>query len=101
MAACSAFTFFVSGASFRNITTRCAGSLCASRGNGVRLITVRHSCPLRTKKSVSRRSEEHMSELQSPVHLVCRLLLEKKKNNKNTYISNTYTSKHYTNHQCF
>src|SRR5690348_18200801 len=24
------------------------------------------------------RSEEHMSELQSPVHLVCRLLLEKK-----------------------
>src|SRR5438876_6001291 len=28
------------------------------------------------------RSEEHTSELQSPVHLVCRLLLEKKKNNK-------------------
>src|SRR5438876_2978878 len=25
------------------------------------------------------RSEEHTSELQSPVHLVCRLLLEKKK----------------------
>src|SRR5438876_4583248 len=30
------------------------------------------------------RSEEHTSELQSPVHLVCRLLLEKKKNNYNT-----------------
>src|SRR5690348_17452215 len=27
------------------------------------------------------RSEEHTSELQSPVHLVCRLLLEKKKKN--------------------
>src|SRR5438876_2479857 len=27
----------------------------------------------------SKRSEEHTSELQSPVHLVCRLLLEKKK----------------------
>src|SRR5690348_17866864 len=27
------------------------------------------------------RSEEHTSELQSPVHLVCRLLLEKKKYN--------------------
>src|SRR5690348_17662841 len=26
------------------------------------------------------RSEEHTSELQSPVHHVCRLLLEKKKN---------------------
>src|SRR5438876_2474379 len=30
--------------------------------------------------TVSVRSEEHTSELQSPVHLVCRLLLEKKKN---------------------
>src|SRR5690348_17472236 len=28
--------------------------------------------------SVISRSEEHTSELQSPVHLVCRLLLEKK-----------------------
>src|SRR5438552_8891412 len=28
------------------------------------------------------RSEEHTSELQSPDHLVCRLLLEKKKNKK-------------------
>src|SRR2546422_6788187 len=28
------------------------------------------------------RSEEHTSELQSRLHLVCRLLLEKKKNNK-------------------
>src|SRR5438876_2276410 len=30
------------------------------------------------------RSEEHTSELQSPVHLVCRLLLEKKKTNEPT-----------------
>src|SRR5947208_6010077 len=29
------------------------------------------------------RSEEHTSELQSPDHLVCRLLLEKKKKKKN------------------
>src|SRR5258708_31890228 len=34
----------------------------------------------RTKdKEQRRRSEEHTSELQSPDHLVCRLLLEKKK----------------------
>src|SRR5258708_30146252 len=34
---------------------------------------------------VSHRSEEHTSELQSPDHLVCRLLLEKKKiTNKTT-----------------
>src|SRR4051794_41348101 len=31
-----------------------------------------------------RRSEEHTSELQSPVHLVCRLLLEKKKKETHT-----------------
>src|SRR5258708_24108301 len=30
-------------------------------------------------KSSCERSEEHTSELQSPDHLVCRLLLEKKK----------------------
>src|SRR5438876_8560297 len=33
----------------------------------------------RTLARLWRRSEEHTSELQSPVHLVCRLLLEKKK----------------------
>src|SRR5258708_9824633 len=33
-----------------------------------------------TFTSLPRRSEEHTSELQSPDHLVCRLLLEKKKN---------------------
>src|SRR5258708_24601944 len=34
----------------------------------------------------SMRSEEHTSELQSPDHLVCRLLLEKKKQtSQNTY----------------
>src|SRR5690348_17702984 len=32
--------------------------------------------------SVQTRSEEHTSELQSPVHLVCRLLLEKKNTSK-------------------
>src|SRR5207244_12472273 len=31
-----------------------------------------------------RRSEEHTSELQSPDHLVCRLLLEKKKTKPDT-----------------
>src|SRR5256885_8415347 len=39
--------------------------------------------PGRERRSVlraQRRSEEHTSELQSPCNLVCRLLLEKKKN---------------------
>src|SRR5256885_8421399 len=33
------------------------------------------------------RSEEHTSELQSPCNLVCRLLLEKKKENHNAHHS--------------
>src|SRR5258708_21283595 len=40
-----------------------------------------HKRSLRTWKW-GKRSEEHTSELQSPDHLVCRLLLEKKKNDK-------------------
>src|SRR5207244_12083232 len=39
------------------------------------------------------RSEEHTSELQSPDHLVCRLLLEKKKKTKEN-ISNPKTRRH-------
>src|SRR5258708_26341307 len=37
--------------------------------------------PLRCADQILHRSEEHTSELQSPDHLVCRLLLEKKKKN--------------------
>src|SRR5207244_12614596 len=37
-----------------------------------------------TNRGKQQRSEEHTSELQSPDHLVCRLLLEKKKKNKQT-----------------
>src|SRR2546429_3590347 len=38
------------------------------------------------------RSEEHTSELQSRLHLVCRLLLEKKKKNEDNYILTAYKS---------
>src|SRR5437762_14197165 len=36
----------------------------------------------REQRAKRKRSEEHTSELQSPMYLVCRLLLEKKKKNK-------------------
>src|SRR5438105_5143174 len=42
----------------------------------------RCSSPPITAESKGRRSEEHTSELQSRVDLVCRLLLEKKKKKK-------------------
>src|SRR5438552_9840288 len=43
---------------------------------------------LTTRLDAGNRSEEHTSELQSPDHLVCRLLLEKKKKqNANSSVS--------------
>src|SRR5689334_24498723 len=39
------------------------------------------------------RSEEHTSELQSQFHLVCRLLLEKKKEKNNSNYFTTYISR--------
>src|SRR2546429_2189381 len=44
------------------------------------------------------RSEEHTSELQSRLHLVCRLLLEKKNTLKVTIISVTFRRVIRTNH---
>src|SRR5690554_7460785 len=40
--------------------------------------------PTRIGLETSGRSEEHTSELQSRPHLVCRLLLEKKNNNRSS-----------------
>src|SRR2546422_3747085 len=45
-------------------------------------IMVRHMCADEVP-----RSEEHTSELQSRLHLVCRLLLEKKKKRVSAYIA--------------
>src|SRR5689334_24174844 len=41
------------------------------------------------------RSEEHTSELQSQFHLVCRLLLEKKKKKQNKYTIHFIKQPHY------
>src|SRR5258708_28987438 len=41
----------------------------------------------KTLTAHSKRSEEHTSELQSPDHLVCRLLLEKKKKKKSYHVA--------------
>src|SRR5262245_62391966 len=58
--------------------------LCASCSLSASSVTV--DCPLPSGEPStisSSRSEEHTSELQSLRHLVCRLLLEKKKHNIN------------------
>src|SRR2546422_5119430 len=52
---------------------------CGNLSSGSRRISTRG--PARAGAR-ARRSEEHTSELQSRLHLVCRLLLEKKKKQK-------------------
>src|SRR5258708_16364759 len=51
--------------------------------------------------SSDHRSEEHTSELQSPDHLVCRLLLEKKKKVLRQYTAHIHTRVYrlYTHNQ--
>src|SRR5258708_9755739 len=53
------------------------------------LCSVRSDFPYRVSKLHHFRSEEHTSELQSPDHLVCRLLLEKKKSNNLNILTRT------------
>src|SRR5256885_3668713 len=58
-------------------------TLFRSRWRGARPVPARHDGRGPEPEPAAtgpRRSEEHTSELQSPCNLVCRLLLEKKKN---------------------
>src|SRR5256885_8412881 len=57
-----------------------------SRPGGARSPLSRCAMACGTCFRTSPRSEEHTSELQSPCNLVCRLLLEKKKNIHNVYV---------------
>src|SRR5438309_6949640 len=59
---------------FRSTTS---SSRVAASSTSARSTALRSAVPPRRRVSV--RSEEHTSELQSQFHLVCRLLLEKKK----------------------
>src|SRR5258708_18910590 len=75
----------------RTVRDAPAGTASAERGrvffantpvDGGRTCAFCHNLPLGTNGQLIdkfARSEEHTSELQSPDHLVCRLLLEKKK----------------------
>src|SRR5207253_11376431 len=71
--------------------------IAATRGGSVARVAVKRGAPYTIQLArataqislirafpllIARRSEEHTSELQSRGHLVCRLLLEKKKHHK-------------------
>src|SRR5437764_8061178 len=68
----------------RNAATSAASAARPLRPSGEaprdRMESMRDESPSSVCPSSSR-SEEHTSELQSPMYLVCRLLLEKKKQN--------------------
>src|SRR2546422_1882660 len=59
-----------------------AGVVCA--GGGLPPVDSRRNHARDPLIQLRRRSEEHTSELQSRLHLVCRLLLEKKKKKPST-----------------
>src|SRR5438552_11837660 len=69
-----------------------AGRSSAPNGSTGRARVVIRCCSRVTRS----RSEEHTSELQSPDHLVCRLLLEKKKKKIKRH-NNIHTSKRTNN----
>src|SRR5687768_17941802 len=80
-------TLFRSKPCIRNFSNIFNGSFWRRSSNS----TITRSGPIwSTMAGNSVRSEEHTSELQSRLHLVCRLLLEKKK--KKTY-QHTHTHK--------
>src|SRR2546426_9068474 len=73
---------------FRSLDARVArapeGPVVPERRRNVPEPRVGHDDALHHRSKA--RSEEHTSELQSPCNLVCRLLLEKKKNTVNNKI---------------
>src|SRR5688500_19948968 len=78
--------------------TPCRGPRCRARGR--RPPGRERPALLRPAQALPprRRSEEHTSELQSPCNLVCRLLLEKKKQqqlNKLNEYALTHTTQQY------
>src|SRR5437763_11577514 len=59
------------------LVDRVAEHVAAINADGLQIEGVQNFC---VRVPALLRSEEHTSELQSPMYLVCRLLLEKKKN---------------------
>src|SRR5690348_17910731 len=69
------------GAAWRGLVRRTGQTGTPSKGRRTTSKILAMAPQRRRHSSGEVRSEEHTSELQSPVHLVCRLLLEKKKCN--------------------
>src|SRR2546429_4343173 len=75
----------------------CAAVLALSVG--ARLLAAGRVAASMASPNPAMRSEEHTSELQSRLHLVCRLLLEKKKNKTKIPPTSKTTSIHTSTNQ--
>src|SRR5690242_21003525 len=69
------------------------GRSVAAEGDHCRGATVDRLLGLPAARILGGRSEEHTSELQSHVNLVCRLLLEKKKTNQQNHRTSVQASR--------
>src|SRR2546422_8371036 len=67
----------------RRLKKLCKSSMNTTHGSGW-IVQVQSTNEGGWNASLKYRSEEHTSELQSRLHLVCRLLLEKKKKNNSS-----------------
>src|SRR2546430_10275600 len=70
----------------------CLDDLAISQDEASRLCEGQHDTRLASSWEI--RSEEHTSELQSQSNLVCRLLLEKKKNNRTVHHVDSHQHDH-------
>src|SRR2546422_7083021 len=83
-------TLFRSGRSFRRCARPCHGSSSTRPQAAAPLERSCYCDPyVHVRFLLASRSEEHTSELQSRLHLVCRLLLEKKKKKISRRISSS------------
>src|SRR5687768_17816159 len=86
---------------FRSATARTPGAVRRMVDVGAGIAAAEHDDPcvglidarVELVRRRDPRSEEHTSELQSRLHLVCRLLLEKKNKKKNINLSKPRISK--------
>src|SRR5258708_14867193 len=72
------FRSSIMSADMLNCTCQPIGAMRFATGSSISMVVAPPGVA-RLKRTPRTRSEEHTSELQSPDHLVCRLLLEKKK----------------------
>src|SRR5437764_2795955 len=56
----------------------------SSKATQALVLTPTRELAMQVAEAIHTRSEEHTSELQSPMYLVCRLLLEKKKRSRHS-----------------